>query len=74
MHVSFWIPFIVSLNPMLIIIQLSGKLDLVYNASECARTLHTINLQGVRLEKLLVAICVAGVVAHVRSGHLGNVQ
>lgn len=47
---------------------------MVNYASECACTLHTINLQGVCLEKLLVAICMAGVVAHVRGGHLGNVQ
>lgn len=47
---------------------------MVNYASECACTLHTINLQGVRLEKLLVAICMAGVVAHVCGGHLDNVQ
>lgn len=44
------------------------------SCSEYACILHTINLQGVCLEKLLVAICMAGVVAHMCSGHLGNVQ
>lgn len=43
-------------------------------AREYACILHTINLQGVCLEKLLVAVCMAGVVAHMCSGHLGNVQ
>lgn len=56
----------------------SGTLEYLiligHHASAYACILHTINLQGVCLEKLLVAICMAGVVAHMCSGHLGNVQ
>lgn len=43
-------------------------------ACRWTRTLRTINLQGVRLEKLLISVCVAGVVAHVCGGYLGDVQ
>lgn len=41
---------------------------------ECICALRTINLQGVRLEKLLISVSVAGVVAHVCGGNLGDVQ
>lgn len=36
--------------------------------------LHTIHLQGVCLEEHLVSVSMAGVVAHVSGGHLGDVQ